>query len=172
MVCVAQIGAAHGVRGAFRVRCFTERAGERRGLRPVVRCRRRTSCSSCDIIGPAKGGVIARVDGHQRPGRRRGPARHRASTCRATVCRPPDDDEFYHEDLVGLAARDRGGRELGRVTAVLNFGAGDILEIATGDGGSELVPFTREAVPVIDIAGRLRRGRAAGRPLPVGEAAA
>ena len=63
-----------------------------------------------------------------------------------------DDDEFYHEDLVGLAARDRGGRELGRVAAVLNFGAGDILEIATGDGGSELVPFTLAAVPVIDIA--------------------
>ena len=65
-----------------------------------------------------------------------------------------DEDEYYHEDLVGLAARDAEGRELGKVVAVLNYGAGDILEIATGDGRSELVPFTRAAVPAVDLAAR------------------
>jgi 16S rRNA processing protein RimM len=64
------------------------------------------------------------------------------------------EDEYYHEDLVGLAATAADGRELGKVVAVLNYGAGDILEIATGDGGSELVPFTRAAVPTVDLAAR------------------
>ena len=72
-----------------------------------------------------------------------------------------DEDEYYHEDLVGLAARDAEGRELGKVVAVLNYGAGDILEIATGDGRSELVPFTRAAVPAVDLGGAHGRGGAA-----------
>ena len=63
-----------------------------------------------------------------------------------------DEDEFYHEDLVGLMARDGAGRELGRVVAVQNYGAGDILEIDLGQGRSELVPFTRAAVPAVDLA--------------------
>ena len=82
----------------------------------------------------------------------------------------PEEDEFYHEDLVGLAARDPAGRELGRVVAVLNFGAGDVLEIATPDGTSELLPFTRAVVPEIDLAaGRLTVVPPAGEPVPATE---
>ena len=63
---------------------------------------------------------------------------------------PPveDDDTFYHADLIGLAAVTPDGAPLGTVTAVHNFGAGDIIEIATADGGEPLmVPFTDAAVP-------------------------
>lgn len=63
-------------------------------------------------------------------------------------------DEFYHADLVGLRAEGPDGRELGRVTAVLNFGAGDILEITAGEGRTELVPFSERHVPVVDFASR------------------
>ena len=71
---------------------------------------------------------------------------------------PPDEDEVYHADLIGLAAEDETGRMLGRVTAVENYGAGDILSVAPADGGRDtlLVPFTRAFVPALDIAaGRL-----------------
>lgn len=60
-------------------------------------------------------------------------------------------DEFYHADLVGLAAEDEAGRSIGRVSAIHNFGAGDVIEIAREDGDSALFPFTREFVPLIDV---------------------
>ena len=62
------------------------------------------------------------------------------------------DDEYYHADLIGLEARDTGGAVLGRVSQVLNHGAGDILEI-TGPGVKQalLVPFTMAVVPTVDL---------------------
>jgi len=61
--------------------------------------------------------------------------------------------EFYHADLVGLDAEDDQGRRIGKVQAVQNYGAGDVLVIA-GDGGEEiLIAFTRENVPEIDVKG-------------------
>ncbi len=67
------------------------------------------------------------------------------------------DDEFYHADLIGLAVFDVGGVELGRVKAVQNHGADDLLEITqTGSSATFLLPFTRAAVPTVDLeAGRL-----------------
>ena len=66
---------------------------------------------------------------------------------------PPDDDEFYIADLIGLVAVSPDGAEIGRVKNVLNFGAGDILEIAPAAGDTFLAPFTREVAPKIDFAG-------------------
>jgi 16S rRNA processing protein RimM len=60
-------------------------------------------------------------------------------------------DEFYQADLIGLVARALAGEPIGTVAAVVNHGAGDILDIATPQG-SLLVPFTHDAVPEIDIA--------------------
>jgi 16S rRNA processing protein RimM len=70
---------------------------------------------------------------------------------------PPDEDEFYHADLIGLRAEDETGRVLGTVHAIHNYGAGDVIEIARpssdGSGGDTvLLPFTRETVPQIEIA--------------------
>ena len=65
----------------------------------------------------------------------------------------PGDEEFYHADLVGLEAQDGEGRVLGKVAAVHNYGAGDIIEITRADGDSVLLAFTRETVPTIDIPG-------------------
>lgn len=63
------------------------------------------------------------------------------------------DDEYYHADLIGLEVRDPGGALLGRVKAVLNHGAGDILEVAVpGQSEPILLPFTLRAVPTVDLA--------------------
>ena len=70
---------------------------------------------------------------------------------------PPDEDEFYYDDLVGLAAVSRDGAPLGRVVALNNYGAGDILEIMREGGGESLVlPFTKAVAVEIDFpAGRI-----------------
>lgn len=65
----------------------------------------------------------------------------------------PEEDEFYLADLEGLEARDLTGTAVGRVVAVHDYGAGTSLEIAAADGRTRLVPFTRVAVPKIDVAG-------------------
>lgn len=67
---------------------------------------------------------------------------------------PPKADEFYYDDLVGLEAVTRDGNRLGRVASLMNYGAGDILEIAA-EGGAEalLLPFTRNVAPVVDFDG-------------------
>jgi 16S rRNA processing protein RimM len=69
----------------------------------------------------------------------------------------PDEDEFYLADLIGLSALSPDGEALGRIKAVHDFGAGDLLEIDPGQGRPTWqVAFTREAVPEIDVAaGRL-----------------
>ncbi len=65
------------------------------------------------------------------------------------------DDEFYHTDLIGLAAHDTGGVLIGTVQAVHNHGAGDLLEIAgAGLKTSLLLPFTRAVVPTVDLAAK------------------
>jgi 16S rRNA processing protein RimM len=62
-------------------------------------------------------------------------------------------EEFYHADLIGLEAQDSEGRVLGKVAALHNYGAGDVIEIIRSDGDSVLLAFTRETVPTIDISG-------------------
>jgi 16S rRNA processing protein RimM len=64
----------------------------------------------------------------------------------------PDEDEFYHTDLIGLAVERADGAPMGRIKAVHDFGAGDILEVS-GSEGVIYLPFTKAAVPVVDIKG-------------------
>ena len=67
---------------------------------------------------------------------------------------PPDEDEFYHADLIGLAAHLEDGTRIGEIVDVLNFGAGDILEVRPEAGDTLLFPFTRAVVPKVDMAAR------------------
>jgi 16S rRNA processing protein RimM len=64
-----------------------------------------------------------------------------------------DDDEYYHADLIGLAAVTAADEPLGKVVAIHNFGAGDIIEIAPPKGATMLLPFTNAVVPTVDIPG-------------------
>lgn len=66
----------------------------------------------------------------------------------------PGKDEFYHADLVGLTAVDEADRVIGKVTAIHNYGAGDVIEILRRDGGDLLLPFAKNFVPTIDLEGR------------------
>ncbi len=64
-----------------------------------------------------------------------------------------DEDEFYHTDLIGLTAQSHTGEVIGKVVAVENFGAGDLLEIKEPEKkNTELVPFSKNFVPKVDLA--------------------
>jgi len=151
-VCIAQIGAAHGVRGEVRLRAFTEdpMSVTRYGALETEDGRRIV----IEALRPAKDMFVARLkDVADRN------AAERLTNQRLYVSREllpqPAADEFYHADLVGLAATTAQGAAFGTVKAVHNFGAGDILEIEPAAGGATvMLPFTEAAVPVIDIAGR------------------
>jgi 16S rRNA processing protein RimM len=157
-VCMGIIGAPHGVRGAVRIKSFTDdpKAIASYGALEDESGERRFTLR---IAGDAKGEgmVIATLSGVT--------DRDRAEALRGLRLYAPRvalpataEDEFYHADLVGLAARLEDGSPLGTVIAVHDFGAGDVIEIAREGHGSRggqpvLVPFTRAAVPVVDIAG-------------------
>ena len=80
----------------------------------------------------------------------------------------PDPDEFYFEDLTGLAVQTRDGVSLGTVLSVQEFGTGPLLEVGEARGATILVPFTRDVVPVVDlVAGRLEIDPPAGLLEPV-----
>ncbi|MDB5509300.1 MAG: rimM [Hyphomicrobiales bacterium] len=66
---------------------------------------------------------------------------------------PADEEEFYHADLIGLRAETQEGERIGIIANVLNYGAGDILEIRPDAGEALLLPFTKAVVPVVDLNG-------------------
>ncbi|MBL8549719.1 MAG: 16S rRNA processing protein RimM [Hyphomonadaceae bacterium] len=74
----------------------------------------------------------------------------------------PDEDEFYHVDLIGCRAENEAGEALGEVIAVHDFGAREILEIARPGAAPLQLPFTRDVVPAVDLSAR----RVVVRPLP------
>jgi 16S rRNA processing protein RimM len=153
-ICVAQIGAAHGVRGEVRLRSFTEDPAAFNSYGPLE-SEDGTRRFEIEALRPAKDHFVARIAGVADRS-----AAEKLTNIRLYVPRdrlPPveDDDTFYQSDLIGLAAVTPDGATLGTVKAVMNFGAGDIVEILPADGGASLmVPFTVEAVPTVDLAGR------------------
>ncbi len=152
LVLVAVVGAPHGVRGELRVKCFTAEpeAIARYGPLRTADGRGRYSVAS---LRPLKDDlVVARFDG----------VATREAAAALTHVRlyiergalpAPGEEEFYHADLVGLSVDLPDGTVLGRVAAVLNHGAGDLLEVAREGGETLLVAFTRAFVPVVDVRG-------------------
>ena len=151
-ICVAQIGAAHGIRGEVRLRSFT---GDPMAVTSYGPLESEDGKQRFEIeaLRPAKDVFVARLRGVADRD-----AAEKLTNLRLYVSRdklpPAGDDEFYHADLVGLAAVTPDGTALGTVTAVLNFGAGDILEIKPASGEPLLVPFTDTTVPDIDMQAR------------------
>jgi 16S rRNA processing protein RimM len=150
-ICIARIGAAHGVRGAVKLWTFTEdplavlRYGplaSKDGVRQFVVTHARQ----------AKGYLVATLKGIA--------TREDAERLNGIELYIPRDKlpaagegEYYHADLIGLAAVNAADEPLGRVTAIHNFGAGDIIEIAPKHGAAMLLPFTNAVVPTVDLSG-------------------
>lgn len=152
LVLVARFGAAHGVRGEIRLKSFTgepeaiayysplyDQTGTRSFVLTYLRHVRE------DMFVARVEGVTSRTDAEA--------LTNLDLHADKAQLPPPEEDEFYHSDLIGLAAVLQDGTRLGDVLNVLNFGAGDILEVKPATGGDTLLyPFTKAVVPVIDLA--------------------
>ncbi len=149
-VCVGAIAGAFGVRGEARLKSFCADAEAIAAYGPLSTEDGGRSFT-VQITRPVKGGLAARLSGVDTREEAEALKGTRLYADRTRLPALPDD-EFYHADLIGLTVIDTGGAELGRVTAVHDHGAGDLLEIATPHGKSVLIPFTRAVVPTVDLA--------------------
>jgi 16S rRNA processing protein RimM len=151
---VGVIVGAHGVRGAVRVKPFTAEPASVGAYGPVED-EAGTRRFELRVVGEGKGVVIATMKGVEDRNAAEALRGLRLYVARAALPAPAAD-EFYHADLIGLEAVTPAGVPLGRVRAVHDFGAGDSLELDLATGGTLLVPFTKAAVPEVDVAvGRL-----------------
>jgi 16S rRNA processing protein RimM len=150
-ICVARIGAAHGVRGAVKLWTFTEDPLAVKRYGPLMT---KDGARQFEVtqVREAKGhlvatlkGVATREDAERLNGVELYVAREKLPAT--------DEDEYYHADLIGLAAVNAANEPLGRVIAIHNFGAGDIIEIAPPHGATLLLPFTNAVVPTVDVTG-------------------
>ena len=150
-VCVGAIAGAFGVRGEVRLKSFTADPAAIAAYAPLF-TRDGSRRFDVTLTGATTNGLTARLSGIR--------SKDEADALKGTDLYadrdrlpPLEEDEFYHADLIGLAVLDAGGNALGQVKAVLNHGAGDVLEIL-GPGMKQplLLPFTRAVVPTVDMA--------------------
>jgi 16S rRNA processing protein RimM len=150
-ICVARIGAAHGVRGAVKLWTFTEDplAVKRYGQLVTKDGARQFEVTH---VREGKGHLVATLKGvatREEAERLNGVELYVAREKLPAT----SEDEYYHADLIGLAAVNAAGEPLGRVIAIHNFGAGDIIEVAPPNGATMLLPFTHAMVPRVDLEG-------------------
>jgi len=149
-VCVGAIAGAFGVRGEVRLKSFCAEAEAIAGYAPLFT---EDGARRFDVTlrGVIPNGLSVRLSGVS--------TREEAEALRGTRLftdreKLPSlsDDEYYHADLIGLDVLDTGGTLIGKVSAVLNHGAGDLLEIQRKGAPGVLLPFTLAAVPTVDLA--------------------
>lgn len=154
-VCVGAIAGAFGVRGEVRLKSFTSQPDDIATYSPLWTEDGKHSFT-VRLTRPVTGGLGARLSGVET---REAAEALKGVTLWADRDKLPalPDDEFYHADLIGLSVYDTGGVLLGKVRAIYDHGAGDILEIfGPGRKQTLLLPFTRAAVPTVDLtAGRI-----------------
>jgi 16S rRNA processing protein RimM len=152
-ILLGRIAGAHGIRGEVLIRTFTA-APESIGAYGPLSDEKGTRTFEITNARATPKGVVARI--------KRVTDRSAAEALKGIelyVARErlpaAAEGEFYHTDLIGLAAVDSAGKPIGEIVGVHNFGAGDLVEIRlAGSSKTELVPFTDDTVPEVDIAAR------------------
>ena len=136
-VALAAVAGAHGVKGELRLKLFTDSV---ENLKPHSTVFVGGIEHKLESVRAGPSGAVARFEGLA--------DRSAAEALRGSLVEvdrdslpPLEDGEYYHADLLGLGCVDRDGREVGKVVAVENYGAGDLLEVETADGKSSLIPF-------------------------------
>ena len=149
-LCVGVVAGAHGLRGALRVKPFTDAPADLGAFEALTDesgkdVALEVTAVRKNVVIAQIAGVESRADAEKWKGRELFVAR--------AALPELEQDEYYHSDLVGLKAERADGGEFGTVAAVENFGAGDLIEVTTTRGASVILPFTREVVPEVDLAG-------------------
>ena len=149
MVLMAVIGAAHGIRGEVRVKPYGDDPLSFTDYGPLVT---EDGSRTFEVLNARvqKTVVITRFKGID--------DRNQAETLNGLnlyIPRDrlpePEEDEFYYSDLEGLGVTTMVGEDLGRIVAVQDFGAGDLLEVRPKRGRTFYIPFTKAFVPEIDL---------------------
>ncbi|MEP0235524.1 ribosome maturation factor RimM [Roseibium sp.] len=149
MVLMARIGAAHGIRGEVRVKAFGDdplsftdygTLVTKDGKRTFEVLRARVQKT---VVVTQFEGIKDRNQAEELNGLELYISRDQLPD--------PEEDEFYYSDLTGLSVLDGNGEALGKLVAVQDFGAGDLLEIRPARGKTFYVPFTKAFVPRIDL---------------------
>ncbi|PWK76182.1 ribosome maturation factor RimM [Aminobacter sp. AP02] len=148
---MAVIGAAHGIKGELRVKTFTGDPLALADYGPLYAKDGRAF--EIAAIRPANEVVVVRFKGVNDRNAAEALTNTELFVDRSALPDDGDEGEFYYTDLVGLAVRNENGEPVGKVFAVQNFGGGDILEIQYQGRKGVLIPFTKAAVPVVDVAG-------------------
>lgn len=151
-ILVGVIGAAHGVRGELRLKSYTGEPGAIATYGTLASEDGRRSFVIASARALKDDMLVVRFEGVDDRTAAESLTNTRLYIDRARLP-PPDADEFYHADLVGLRAETAAGTLIGHVVALQNFGAGDLLDIAPAQGESLLVPFSKAFVPTVDLAG-------------------
>ncbi|HEY6753367.1 MAG TPA: ribosome maturation factor RimM [Pseudolabrys sp.] len=153
-ICVARIGAAHGVRGEVKLWSFTQDPTAVASYGPLE-THDGTRRFEIEALRPAKDHFVARITGVTDRDAAEELRNLELYVPRARLPEIEEADTFYHADLVGLEAVTKNGETVGTVSAVHNFGASDVIEIKPAAGGEPLLmPFTDATVPEIDLAAR------------------
>ena len=156
LILLGVFGAPQGVRGEVRVKSLTADPGAIGAYGPLTdKARARTFVFESlrtlkdDMLVARLAGVSTREAAEALKGAE--------IFARRDQLPQPAGDEFYYDDLIGLEAVDAEGAPIGRVVSLMNYGAGDVLEIAPAQGGETLLlPFSKRVAPRIDFdAGRI-----------------
>lgn len=149
-VCVGMITGVKGIQGLLRVRSFMSNAADFTAYGPLY-SQEGESCLPLKIVSCEQDNLVVSCDTIRDRTQAEALKGHKLYLNRSLFPAIPDD-EFYHIDLVGLAVKTPDGKSVGVVNTVGNFGAGDFLEISL-EGSQDIatLPFSREAVPVVDI---------------------
>jgi len=149
---VGRIGAAHGVKGEVRITSFTEDPLALLRYSPLATGRPGLTVTLLSARAAANV-LVARLEGVNDRSAAEALNGVELYVDRTLLPEPEDEDHFYHADLIGLEARLADGKVLGAVSAVPNYGAGDLLEIrGPVSGDTFLYPFTRRVVPEVRLA--------------------
>ena len=149
---MGRIGAAHGISGEVRIQSFTEEPlalkdyGPPTTNRPGLVIEIESARATTNVLVARLKGIKDRTAAEKLNGVELYVERDRLP--------PPDDeDDFYHTDLIGLEVRLADGSVLGKVMAIPNFGASDLLEVRDERSGDTfLYPFTKAVVPEVHVA--------------------
>ena len=154
LICVAAIAGAFGIKGEVKLKSFTDIPEDCVKYGPL------SNESGQIVLTPKSHRLVTKaiaVIAEEVKTREEAEALKSTKLYISRALLPkPEEDEFYLMDLIGLDVKTTDGKRMGKVTAVHNFGAGDMLEIKPKDSASFFHPFTKIAVPKLDLtAGRV-----------------
>ncbi len=150
LICAAVIASAHGVRGHVKVKCFLEEPKLLKTYSPFLNEKGEEGYQIEKVISQDKNTFIVSLEGVT--------DRNQAELLKGVKLMLPSarlpelsEDTFYHNELIGLLVTSLQGQPLGQVHALYNFGAGELLEVKTLTGDLQMIPFTRDVVPEVNL---------------------